>query len=179
MRPLGFYNARIVDGDGRGRRDERPHPTGRNGRITAVGNGPIEIHPGDPVVDLAGRTVMPGMVNAHGHVGDTRGLQTGAQFYTEANLLDQLRRYASYGVTTVMSLGGDGEAGIQASRRAGDARARSRAPLCRRPDRHRDDGRGGAQGRRPRRRDGAELIKIRVDDNLGASTKMPLEAAPP
>ena len=78
------------------RRDERLHPPGRQtGASRRSGNGPIEIHPGARVVDLAGRTVMPGMVNAHGHLGDTRGLQSGAQFYTEANLLDQLRRYAA------------------------------------------------------------------------------------
>ena len=109
---LDVTNARIIDGDGK-EIAASGHIKVYQGRIVAIGPGPVEIHVGDPVLDLAGRTVMPGMVNAHGHVGDTRGLQTGAQFYTEANLLDQLRRYASYGVTTVMSLGGDGEAGFK------------------------------------------------------------------
>jgi imidazolonepropionase-like amidohydrolase len=176
-RPVGFNNARIIDGDGRVIAESGYIRLGANGRITAVGNGPIEIHPGDPVVNLAGRTVMPGMVNAHGHLGDTSGLQTGAQFYTEANLLDQLRRYASYGVTTVMSLGGDGEAGF----RLRDAQATSAL------DRARLFVAGpvinvttAEAARKEVDRIAAmkpDLIKIRVDDNLGATTKMPLEAA--
>ncbi len=177
MRPVGFYNARIVDGDGRVVATSGYIRVGGNGRITAIGNGPIEIHPGDPVVDLAGRTVMPGMVNAHGHVGDTRGLQTGAQFYTEANLLDQLRRYASYGVTTVMSLGGDGEAGFklrdaQATPALDRARLFVAGPVI--------NATTAEAARKEVDRVAAmkpDLIKIRVDDNLGASTKMPLEAA--
>ena len=109
---LNVTNARIIDGDGK-EIAASGHIKVYQGRIIAIGPGPVEIHIGDPVVDLAGRTVMPGLVNAHGHVGDTRGLHTGAQFSTEENLLDQLRRYASYGVTTVVSLGGDGDAGFR------------------------------------------------------------------
>ncbi len=36
-------------------------------RIEAVSDGPVETRPGDRVVALAGRTVMPGMVQAHFH----------------------------------------------------------------------------------------------------------------
>jgi len=177
VRPVGFNNARIVDGDGRVVAARGYIRLGGNGRITAIGNGPIEIHPGDAVVDLAGRTVMPGMVNAHGHLGDTSGLQSGAQFYTEANLVDQLRRYASYGVTTVMSLGGDGEAGFrlrdaQATSALDRARLFVAGPVI--------NATTAEAARREVDRVAAmkpDLIKIRVDDNLGATTKMPLEAA--
>jgi imidazolonepropionase-like amidohydrolase len=176
VRPLGFYNARIVDGDGRVIAASG-YIRVRDGRIIAVANGPIEIHPGDPVVDLAGRTVMPGLVNAHGHLGDTSGLQTGAQFYTEANLLDQLRRYAAYGVTTVMSLGGDGEAGFklrdaQATAALDRARLSVAGPVI--------NATTAEAARKEVDRVAAmkpDLIKIRVDDNLGATTKMPIEAA--
>src|SRR5205807_290531 len=46
-----------------------------------------------------------GLVNAHGHVGDTAGLE--GNRYSAENVTRDLRLYASYGVTTVVSLGGD------------------------------------------------------------------------
>src|SRR5262245_55478833 len=106
LRDLTFYNARIIDGDGKVVAANGFFSV-HDGRVTKVANGKLDLKPGPGVVDLAGATVMPGLVNAHGHVGDTQGMQSGAQFYTESNLLAQLRRYASYGVTTVVSLGGD------------------------------------------------------------------------
>ena len=46
----------------------------------------------------------------HGHVGMTKGLKQGKENYTKENILAQLKQYARYGVTTVMSLGTDFEA---------------------------------------------------------------------
>ena len=173
---LNFANARLIDGDGK-EIAASGHIKVLQGRIVSVGPGPVEIHAGDPVVDLAGRTVMPGMINAHGHVGDTRGLQTGAQFYTESNLIDQLRRYASYGVTTVMSLGGDGDAGFKLHA-AQDTPTLDRARLfvagpvltAATPDAARKEvDRVAAME--------PSIIKIRVDDNLGTTAKMPIDVA--
>ncbi len=173
---LNLYNARIIDGDGK-EVAAKGYIKVLGGRIVAVGAGPVEIHPGEPVVDLAGRTVMPGLVNAHGHVGDTRGLQTGAQFYTEANVLHQLRLYASYGVTTVVSLGGDAEAGFK-MRDAQSTPALDRARIivagpvitADTPEAARKEV-DRVAAMKP------DVIKIRVDDNLGTATKMPIEVA--
>src|SRR5262245_57240339 len=86
----------------------------KDGRVVAVGPaGEVSIPPGAGIVDLGGRFVMPGLVNAHGHVGETRGLQSGPELYDRENVLAQLRLYARYGVTTVNSLGGDQEAGFR------------------------------------------------------------------
>lgn len=173
---LNLYNARIIDGDGK-EVAAQGYLKVRAGRIVAVGAGPVEIHPGEPVVDLAGRTVMPGLVNAHGHVGDTRGLQTGAQFYTEANVLHQLRLYASYGVTTVVSLGGDAEAGFtmrdaQSTPALDRARIMVAGPVitAATPEAARKEV-DRVAAMKP------DVIKIRVDDNLGTTTKMPIEVA--
>jgi imidazolonepropionase-like amidohydrolase len=175
-----FTGARLIDGDGR-----VIAPRGvivvRNGRIEAVGPENKTTVPkvvdARNRVDLAGQTVMPGIVNAHGHVGDTSGLQAGPQFYTEANLLSQLRKYASYGVTTVVSLGGDAEAGfkLRDAQATPDGLDRARlfvagpvitatTPEAARAEVDR------IAAMKP------DWLKIRVDDNLGTARKMPIEA---
>src|SRR6266567_3274876 len=84
---VAFVGARIIDGTGKA-----PIETAtvlvRNGRIEAVGPS-VTVPAGVQRIDAAGKTIIPGLVNAHGHVGD----------------LSQLGRYARYGITTVFSLG--------------------------------------------------------------------------
>ena len=91
-------DVRIIDGTG-----QAPIENGTilisEGLITAAGAG-VEVPDGATTVDLAGKTVMPGLVNAHGHV----------QHVTDAlpmrdDLVRRLQMYANYGVTTVVSLG--------------------------------------------------------------------------
>ena len=59
------------------------------------------------VLDLSGRYVMPGIINLHCHLGNTVGLEQNAKFFTRENVEKNLETYASYGVTTVLSLGTD------------------------------------------------------------------------
>ena len=78
------------------------------GRITAVGRAANVTVPEDAtVVDLSGKTVMPALVDLHGHVGFQRGLSYDYANYTRENLLDQLERYAYHGVGTIVSMGTD------------------------------------------------------------------------
>jgi imidazolonepropionase-like amidohydrolase len=82
----------------------------QNGRIAAVGPRlAVKVPPGATVVDLRGKTVMPALVDAHSHLGytDVRTGITSSASYTRDNLLDQLRRYAWYGIAATMSLGLD------------------------------------------------------------------------
>ena len=67
-------------------------------------------------VDMTGKTIMPGIINAHGHA--QKGLNP--KIPVREDLIRQLRMYANYGVTTVMSLGAnpDDERAAQAARRA-------------------------------------------------------------
>jgi imidazolonepropionase-like amidohydrolase len=123
-------------------------------------------------IDLVGRTIVPGLINTHGHVGSADGLQTGASVNTPANVGRQLALYARYGVTTVVSLGDDREAGFSA--RAGNPSAAIRrarlyvaGPVINAttPDEARKAV-DQAAALKP------NWIKIRVDDNLGTTPKM-------
>lgn len=60
---------------------------------------------GAVVIDLENRFVVPGLINAHGHVGMAKGLVTGSSVHTAENIKEQLALYARYGITTVVSLG--------------------------------------------------------------------------
>jgi imidazolonepropionase-like amidohydrolase len=65
MSRLVLAHARVIDGDGRTLDDA--HVVVEGNRIAAVARGPVVARPDDRVVDLGGRTVMPGMVNCHFH----------------------------------------------------------------------------------------------------------------
>jgi imidazolonepropionase-like amidohydrolase len=148
----------------------------RDGRIEQIGTRASVKIPADATRhDLAGKTVIPGLINTHGHVGDTRGLKSGAELYTRENVLAQLGMYGRYGVTTVVSLGGDQEEGFkirdaQNVPALGHARLFVAGPIVAgdTPEAARQ-----AVGRVVAMK--GDFVKIRVDDNLGTSRKMPQE----
>ncbi|QRN99723.1 amidohydrolase family protein [Archangium violaceum] len=75
-------------------------------RIRAVGpRGSLQVPANAQVIDYSGRTIIPGLISAHSHVGNVSGVETGRSFYTRENISRQLARYAEYGVTTINSLG--------------------------------------------------------------------------
>ena len=94
------------------------------GAVVAVGpQAEIEMPSGATVVDLSDKTVMPALVNLHGHVGFQRGLTYDAANYTRENVVDHLNRYAYYGVGVIVSLGtdaGDVWSGIRRDQEAGN-----------------------------------------------------------
>ena len=71
-----------------------------NGRIRDIGPAPkIATPAGATVVNLTGKFIVPGIINAHGHVG--------------AKTEPQLRQYALYGVTTATSMQTDPDEVVQ------------------------------------------------------------------
>jgi len=77
-----------------------------NGRIAAVGrSGSVKPPAGATRVDLAGKTIMPAMINAHVHIGYEGYTSWGASNYTPDNVLDHLEREAFYGVGATQSVG--------------------------------------------------------------------------
>jgi len=79
------------------------------GRITWIGAASgLKVPAGAEVVDLAGRFVMPGMINLHGHIGVTKDAMTlDTKGYSRQTIEHDLKTYASYGITTMLSLGLD------------------------------------------------------------------------
>lgn len=105
--------------------------TVRNGVIEHIG-ATSEVAPGDTLVSLAGKTVIPAIVNPHGHIGYMRGTTTDAAFYSRANVIDHLHRLAYYGVSTFQSLGTDREdteIGVRDDQRRGSLGERDVAQL--------------------------------------------------
>jgi len=100
-----LQGATLIDGTGR--------PPLKNavlvidaGRISAVGPADkVKAPPGARALDLKGRTIIPGLINAHGHVGLVVGGQSRADGYTRENVQTQLLQYERYGVTSVLTLG--------------------------------------------------------------------------
>ena len=81
-------HATVIDGTGAAPRNDFTVVM-ENGRIREMTTA-LPVPPNATVVDLAGKFVVPGIINAHGHVGP-------------APRDPQLRRYALYGVTTTTS----------------------------------------------------------------------------
>lgn len=75
-------------------------------RIAAVGKeGKVHYPKNARVIELEGRTIMPGIINGHGHLGLLVGTQNRADGYTRENVENALVQYEQYGVTSIMSLG--------------------------------------------------------------------------
>ncbi len=166
-----LVGARLIDGTGA--------PPVENSLVVIQGDRirniatmpePGTIPPDAERIDLRGKTILPGFVNAHGHVGDTNGLKAAPEFYTRENLERQLALYADYGITTVYSLGGDGPAGIalRDTRPPTGARLFVAGPVITATTA--SDATAAADDNLAM---GVDWLKFRVDDNLGASEKMP------
>ncbi len=56
-------------------------------------------------IDATGMTMLPGLINAHGHLALVDGTENSSTFYTVPNALAELRQYEHYGVLDTLSLG--------------------------------------------------------------------------
>ncbi|MFL6447468.1 MAG: amidohydrolase family protein [Bryobacteraceae bacterium] len=97
-------DVRLIDGTGRAP-VEHASVVVRNGKIVRAGAGWGGDTGGARVIRLSGKTVIPGLINGHGHVGLVKGTAVAPANYTGVNIMRQLVQYEQYGVTTVISLG--------------------------------------------------------------------------
>src|SRR5215472_11580022 len=100
--------ARVIDGSG-GAAIDNAVIVIRDGRIVAIGPSAGTPVPSDAeVIDYTGKTIIPGLISDHSHVGIFVGLKAAAENYNRDSILRQLKQLEAYGVTTVMSLGLNG-----------------------------------------------------------------------
>ena len=104
-----FEGARLLVGD-RSAPIENSAFLVEGNRFTRVGRaGEIQAPAGAARVNLAGKTVMPALVDLHSHVGYENATTASEEKenYTRENLIDHLNRYAYTGHALTVSLGSD------------------------------------------------------------------------
>ena len=166
-----------------------------DGRIRYAGPASVAKTPqGATTMDLKGKYVVPGIINLHGHLGNVKGLIQDPKNYTAENLDANLKTYASYGVTTVVSMGSDQDIILQ---RRAEQRATGRPKTTRIYTAYRGfTGQAGyptsAPGmkgvpfevgsREEVKKDVAiladkkvDIVKIWVDDHFGKERKIPFD----
>jgi imidazolonepropionase-like amidohydrolase len=101
-----YEGARLITGNGDA--IENAVFVVENGRFTAVGRrSEVPLPAGARHVDLTGKTVMPTMVDLHGHIG-FQNIPAGTmskETFTRENLIDHLQRLAFHGVGAVVGVG--------------------------------------------------------------------------
>jgi len=145
----------------------------KDGTVTMLGPaGTFQIPEGAETVDLGGQFVTPGLITGHAHPGGSVGLESGAELYTEENIVSDLELYARYGVTTVVNLGGAGPQGVavrDADKTAAPGHARimdaGEIVVGPTPEEAREQVKANAEL-------GVDIIKIRVDSFLGTREPM-------
>jgi imidazolonepropionase-like amidohydrolase len=81
-----------------------------DGRISWVGAASeLDAPAGARSVDLTGKYVMPGLIDLHVHLGNVKDMVQDGAFYSSDSVNEELGRHASYGVTTVVSMGTDND----------------------------------------------------------------------
>jgi len=97
---IAMTGARVIDGTGRAPVEQATIVIA-NGRISTVGPAAaVKIPAGATRLDMSGKTIMAGIINAHGHLSFDKSNRPSRDKLTE-----QLRVYADYGVTTAVILG--------------------------------------------------------------------------
>ncbi|MGE3275435.1 MAG: amidohydrolase family protein [Vicinamibacterales bacterium] len=169
-----FESARLITGDGSVPIDNAAFMV-QDGHITRIGRtGALEVPEGARRVNLAGKTVMPAIVDAHTHIGRER-----------AEMTDQLQREAYWGVAAVISMGQDNvplALEVRDQPVPDGARLLTAGRGITMPEPGRTDipywVESADEARQAVRENAAnkvDLIKIWVDDRNGQYTKMPPE----
>src|SRR2546428_10805735 len=100
-----YEAARFIPGDG-----SQPITNGamlvENGTITKIGpKGSVDVPRGAVRVDLGGKTVIPTLINTHGHPGFQRGLTYSADNFTRDTIMEDMNRALYFGIAAVQSQG--------------------------------------------------------------------------
>lgn len=184
-RPVVLKGARLIDGTGRPAVENSVLVIEGDHVVAAGKAGAISIPKDADVKDISGKTIMPALINLHGHLGLSKNGADVADQYTQENVINQANKYLSYGVATVASFGQDDD-GIFAIRDAQRAGSLGGARLFTAGRGFVEPGKASPRDHRYRpqnpdeaRADIRELathhpdyVKMWVDDNLGHGTKI-------
>ena len=174
---LVVFGARVWDGTGTALSEPAVLQIGA-GRIMSVAPlaegidvAEAAAEAGVTAVDATGKYVVPGLINVHGHIAGTWNGAMAVDYADYATA--ELERYARFGVTSVNSLGGDREPSF-ALRDAswGDASPAHARLLVAGPVVTGSTPEEAAAATEAAAAMGPDWIKIRVDDNLGTTSKM-------
>src|ERR1700730_7652942 len=102
-----FEGARLITGDGSAPIENSAFIVSGGGFTAPGRRGELQIPAGAAHVDLTGKTVMPALIDLHGHFGFQHvpeGTMSKA-FYTRENLIDHLERLAYHGVGATVGVG--------------------------------------------------------------------------
>ena len=113
-RPTAFINARILPISGPV--VEQGILLIRNGKIAAIGDARTVRLSSDVVtVDMTGKTIMPGLIDTHSHIGGPAGADGSAPIQPDIRILDSvnpaavgIQRAQAGGITTVNVMPGSG-----------------------------------------------------------------------
>jgi imidazolonepropionase-like amidohydrolase len=99
-------NVTVIDGTGKSVHPKQDVSI-KGDRILSIKPAGSSFPNGVKTVDLAGKTIIPLLINTHGHLGLLKGTTMSSSNYTEDNIRRQLLRYEAYGVGAVFCLGTD------------------------------------------------------------------------
>lgn len=113
-RPTAFTGARLIPINGPAIEDGTL--VVHKGKIVAVGpRASVRVPAGAETVDARGKTIMPGLVDTHSHIGSGSGGDSSAPIHPDARILDSinvrdssLMRARAGGITTVNVMPGSG-----------------------------------------------------------------------
>jgi imidazolonepropionase-like amidohydrolase len=102
-----FEGARLIVGDGNAPIENGAFLVEGQTFVWVGKQGQRQPPSGATRVDLAGKTVMPALIDGHNHIGlvNERDGSNSKANYRRENLVDQLQRYAYYGTAATMSMG--------------------------------------------------------------------------
>src|SRR4051812_6008859 len=105
QKPIILHDASLVDGTGATARSHVDILI-QKGVVRHVGPAFTKAPKGVEVVECAGKTVIPGLISAHSHLGILlNNADPSPNAYTTENVTAALNQFERYGVTTIVSLG--------------------------------------------------------------------------
>jgi imidazolonepropionase-like amidohydrolase len=104
---IWFEGARLIVGDGSAPIENSAFLVEGDAIAWAGRQGQRQPPQGAVRVDLSGKTVMPSLIDGHNHIGlvNVKDGSNSKANYRRDNLVDQLERYAYYGVAAALSMG--------------------------------------------------------------------------